>query len=71
MVIDNDRPELPEIIETYTDTWGKMVKVAILKEYHGQIAQADTILTMTPDFENIENIDIVSTDSDQTNKLTA
>jgi hypothetical protein len=71
MVIDNDKPELPEIIETYTDIWGKMVKVAILKEYHGQSAQVDSILTMTPDFENIENIDIVSTDSDQTNKLTA
>ncbi len=70
IVIDNEKPEFPEIIETYTDTWGKMVKVAILKEYHGQNGQADKILTMTPDFENIENIDIVLTDTEQTNKPT-
>ena len=36
MVIDNDKPEFPEIVETYTDTWGKMVKIAILKEYQRQ-----------------------------------
>ena len=71
IVIDNEKAEFPEIIETYTDTWGKMVKVAILKEYHGKNGQTDTILTMTPDFENIENIDIVSTDTEQTNKPTA
>ena len=71
IVIDNEKAEFTEIIETYTDTWGKMVKVAILKEYHGKNGQTDTILTMTPDFENIENIDIVSTDTEQTNKPTA
>ena len=71
IVIDNEKAEFPEIIETYTDTWGKMVKVAILKVYHGTNGQTDTILAMTPDFENIENIDIVSTDTEQTNKPTA
>jgi len=71
IVIDNEKSEFPEIIETYTDTWGKMVKVAILKEYNEQNRNGDTILTMTPDFENIENIDIVSTDIEQTNRPTA
>ncbi|MCH7769903.1 MAG: hypothetical protein IIA49_02630 [Bacteroidetes bacterium] len=71
MVIDDDKSEFPEIIETYTDTWGKMVKVAILKEYHLQNGRAETILTMSPDFENIENIDIVSAETEQTNKQTA
>lgn len=71
IVIDNEKLEFTEIIETYTDTWGKMVKVAILKEYHGQNGLSDTILTMTPDFENIENIDIVSTDTEQTDKSNA
>lgn len=70
MIIDNDKPELPEIIETYTDTWGKMVKIAILKEYYNQNNQKDIILTMTPNFENIENIDLVSVDTEQTNKPT-
>ncbi len=71
IIIDNEKPELPEIIETYTDTWGKMVKVAILKEYHCGHKQSDTILTMTPDFENIENIDIVSADAEEINKPSA
>ena len=59
IVIDNDKAELPQIIETYTDTWGKLVKVAILKEYHKQNDLSDTIISLSPDFENIENIDIV------------
>ena len=70
MVIDDEKPELPEIIETYTDTWGKMVKIAILKEYLCLNNQNDTILTMTPDFVNIENIDLVSSDTEQ-NKPTS
>lgn len=70
MIIDDEKKELPEITETYTDTWGKMVKVAILKEYAGQNGKADNILALTPDFENIESIDIVSNDQEET-KTTA
>jgi hypothetical protein len=33
LVLDNEKPELPEIINTYTDTWGKIVKLTLLKEY--------------------------------------
>jgi len=65
LLIDNEKQEFPEIIETYSDTWGKMVKVAILKEYIDKNTRNDTILTLTPDFENIENIDIISSDTDQ------
>lgn len=32
LVIDDEKDELPEIIDTYTDTWGKMVKLIILKK---------------------------------------
>ena len=71
IVIDNDKPELPEIIETYTDTWGKLVKVAILKEYHRQNGLSDTILSLSPDFENIENIDVVSSNLSDTDKPSA
>lgn len=67
MIIDDEKDELPEITETYTDTWGKMVKVTILKEYIGQ-NKSDNILTLSPDFENIENIDIVSPESAAKNK---
>ncbi len=70
IVIDNEKPEFTEIIETYTDTWGKMVRIAILKEYIQLNGEDDTILTMTPDFENIETIDIVTTDQDESSKPT-
>jgi len=63
LIIDDEKNELPEITETYTDTWGKMVRVTIFKQYIGQ-DKSDIILSLSPDFENIENIDIVSTESD-------
>ncbi len=47
-----------------------MIRIAILKEYHQSDGQNDTILTMTPDFENIENVDIVLTDQDESSKPT-
>lgn len=61
LIIDGEKKELPEITETYTDTWGKMVKVAILKEYvaFGN-KENSSIFSLSPDFENIENIDIVT-----------
>ncbi len=62
LIIDENKKEFPEIIETYTDTWGKMVKVAILKEYTNQ---KDSIFTLTPSFENIKNIDLISDNSDE------
>jgi len=64
LIIDGEKKELPEITETYTDTWGKMVKVAILKEYC-QMDNNNSIFTLSPDFENIENIDIVSEKQDE------
>lgn len=51
MIIDGDKDELPEIIETYSDTWGKMVRVLILKKF---VNDGDVIYSLTPDFEQIE-----------------
>jgi len=64
LIIDGEKKELPEITETYTDTWGKIVKVAILKEYRKENNDKNPILTLSPAFENIENIDIVSENID-------
>ncbi len=66
LVIDGDKKELPEIMETYTDTWGKMVKLILIKKFYNN---GDFIYTMHPDFENIEFADIedgisVDTESD-------
>lgn len=50
LVIDENKPEFQEVFETYTDTWERMVKVEILKEY---TADGRSIFTMNPDFEDI------------------
>jgi len=65
LIIDGEKKELPEITETYTDTWGKIVKVAILKEYRKDSDSGARIFTLSPAFENIENIDIVSDSQDE------
>lgn len=49
VIIDDMKPELQEVIDTYTE-WNKMVKVLVFKEYgHG----INRIMTLTPDFENV------------------
>lgn len=67
LIIDGEKKELPEITETYTDTWGKLVKVAILKEYIENNGQENSIFTLSPNFENIENVDIVSDNQSEQN----
>lgn len=55
LIIDGEKKELPEIMETYTDTWGKMVKHLTLKKYvHGT---DDVIFTIDPDYEKIDYIE--------------
>ena len=54
LILDDDKEEIYEVQNIYTDTWGKMVKVEILKKYYRDDEQ---ILTLTPDFEEVELID--------------
>jgi predicted transport protein len=51
LIIDGDKRELPEIMDTYSDTWGKMVKILNVKKY---IHRNDNIFTVDPEFETIE-----------------
>lgn len=55
LIIDEDKKELPEIMETYSDTWGKIVKLLLIKKFSNN---GDLIYTMHPDFENIEFAEI-------------
>jgi len=55
LIIDGEKKELPEIMETYSDTWGKMVKLIFLKKFSHE---EENIYTMHPEFENIEFVDI-------------
>ena len=54
IVIDENKLEFQEIMETYTDTWDKIVKIEILKQYS---AKGRTIFTLNPDFEDIELVE--------------
>jgi hypothetical protein len=42
-------------MDTYTDTWGKLVKFLVVRKF---ISGNDTIYTIAPDFENIQYIDV-------------
>jgi predicted transport protein len=63
LIIDGDKKEMPEIIETYTDTWGKMVKHMLIKKF---VNDGECIYAMHPDFENIEFADIENEVLDET-----
>ena len=52
LVIDGAKPELPEITDTYSDTWGKMVRVLEVKKFTNK--DNSIILTVDPAFENLE-----------------
>jgi len=51
LVADGPINELPEIMDTYTDTWGKMVRFLEVKKH---CSGADTIYTVDPDFETLQ-----------------
>lgn len=51
LIIDGDKKELPEIMDTYSDTWGKLVRHLVLKKY---IKGKESIYVLSPDFETIE-----------------
>jgi len=55
LIIDSEKKEMPEITDTYTDTWGKMVKHMLIKKFSNN---GDFIYSMHPDFENIEFAEI-------------
>lgn len=57
LVLDYEKPELPAIINTYTDTWGKIVKVTLLKEYYNG---SDSIISLSPEFESIDTVDLTA-----------
>lgn len=61
LILDDDKEELPEIIETYTDTWGKIVKQLVLRRY---ISEDEAILALSPDFENIESAELIVDEED-------
>ena len=51
LILDGPKPELPEITDTYSDTWGKMVRVLEVRKFAGKDG---SIITVDPPFENLE-----------------
>ncbi len=51
LIIDDQKPEFQEMSETYMDTWGKLVKVEVLKGYS---VNGKKLYSLTPDFTGIE-----------------
>lgn len=51
LVIDGDKAELPEIIDTYTDTWGKMVKILKVRRFTNE---SESLISVEPDFVDIQ-----------------
>ncbi|MBC8465590.1 hypothetical protein H8D57_01050 [bacterium] len=51
LVIDGAKLELPEITDTYSDTWGKMVRVLEVKKFS---TKEGSIVSVDPAFENLE-----------------
>lgn len=51
LVIDGEKSELPDVMNTYNDTWGKFVKIIVLKKF---VSGNEVLFTMDPEFENID-----------------
>jgi len=57
IIIDGPKPEFEEIIDTYTDTWGKIVVVQIVNHFR---RDNNNILTVNPPFQNLTFEDAIS-----------
>jgi hypothetical protein len=66
LVLDGGKNELPEIMETYTDTWGAIVKVLILKQFS---YKDETVYSLIPDFNDIQYTDAETLGSKQSSKV--
>jgi hypothetical protein len=56
IVADGPITEVSEIQDTYTETWGKYVKSAVLKEYSDA---SERILILNPSFEELKEVESV------------
>ncbi len=53
IIADGAFKEAPEITDTYTDTWGKLVKFLEIRKY---VSGTSTIYTISPDLEAIQYV---------------
>jgi hypothetical protein len=67
LIADGQIDELSEIMDTYTDTWGKMVRYLEIRKFY---TATDIIYTISPDFETLqyESGEVVEGIEDETPK---
>ena len=61
LIIDDEKPELDEIMNTYSDTWGRMVKNIVIQKH---LKDDEVIFSLNPEFEDIDYVQIDETKSD-------
>lgn len=62
LVLDGEKEELPEIMEVYSDTWQKIVKLMYIKKFSSGL---DSYFMAYPDFEDIDFLEISSVPDDE------
>jgi hypothetical protein len=63
LIMDGEKEELSDVMEKNPDTWGKTIKLHILKKYHNG---HESIYSLNPAFEGMEGVENESTaDADQ------
>ena len=62
IIIDGPKSEFDEIMDTYTDTWGRMVKIQIVNHFR---RNNNDILTIEPPIQNLVFEDAVSLPPDK------
>lgn len=61
LIIDGEKKEIPDIMDTYTE-WGEMIKPAIIRKFK---SGEEVIYTMHPDFEAIEFAEFVDNSTEE------
>jgi len=62
LIIDRLKKELPDIIDIYTDTWGKMLKVMEVKKC---FYKTEELFMVEPEFNDLEDSTIHAFDSEE------
>lgn len=62
LIIDRLKKELPDIIDIYTDTWGKMLKVMEIKKC---VYKKEELFIIEPEFADLEDSTIHNFDSEE------
>ena len=64
LILDGEKDELPEIMETYSDTWGELLTLLNIKKFK---YKNEVVFSVFPDFQDIQYVDAESGIAKKTN----